>query len=429
MCGEREQDKHSHHTASAAISTPCSLTSEGLRRDFFFAAIVFLVVFKPPITLSLGQYTSWAGGYLLRDTLQYTRTMQVTHIVAVVVFLFLLIWGFMLITLVQLPTGTDSAEAAPIQSFNKFVKSITAKHKGHKDSTSGGAQGSLLSGVAPTFRRTNLHRKFIDQPVEVNRALSAPKTIAPPPMAEIEKNMTLYLTTLHKRLSDLAGPTVTAMKAWDTFLEVTKEMPMKWDEENKVRFPQPRQDGSIFVSLGTYRDPFCPMTIKSLYENARYPDRLFVGMFQQNCFGPKCRTGVLKGGVVEDAGPDIDCYQDFCASAEGIRSRACVNGNVHLFNVNESESLGPYMARYLGAKFYRGEQYYLQIDSHSEFIKDWDQHLIKMVTDAPAEKPVISTYPPDSQMNWRGTVGYRMCDSEFAKAQIGELLVAGECAS
>ena len=26
---------------------------------------------------------------------------------------------------------------------------------------------------------------------------------------------------------------------------------------------------------------------------------------------------------------------------------------------------GLYMARYLGGKFYRGEQYYLQIDSHS----------------------------------------------------------------
>jgi hypothetical protein len=38
---------------------------------------------------------------------------------------------------------------------------------------------------------------------------------------------------------------------------------------------------------------------------------------------------------------------------EGIASNACVNGNVHLFNVNESESLGPYMARYMGAKFYR----------------------------------------------------------------------------
>jgi hypothetical protein len=76
------------------------------------------------------------------------------------------------------------------------------------------------------------------------------------------------------------------------------------------------------------------------------------------------------------------------------------------------------MARYLGAKFYRGEQYYLQIDSHSEFVKDWDKKLIKMVEDAPARLPVISTYPPDSTSNWKDSIGYRMCDSEFAKAQI-----------
>ena len=70
------------------------------------------------------------------------------------------------------------------------------------------------------------------------------------------------------------------------------------------------------------------------------------------------------------------------------------------------------------AKFYRGEQYYLQIDSHSEFVSAWDDKLIKMVEDAPAEKPVISTYPPDSTQAWRDTIGFRMCDSEFAAAQI-----------
>jgi hypothetical protein len=41
-----------------------------------------------------------------------------------------------------------------------------------------------------------------------------------------------------------------------------------------------------------------------------------------------------------------------------------------------------------------------------------------MVKDAPAEKPVISTYPPDSTQNWKNTIGFRMCDSEFASAQI-----------
>ena len=65
--------------------------------------------------------------------------------------------------------------------------------------------------------------------------------------------------------------------------------------------------------------------------------------------------------------------------------------------MNESESLGPYMARYMGAKLYQGENYYLQIDSHSEFVVSWDVKLIKMTDDAPALKPVISTYPPDSR--------------------------------
>lgn len=242
--------------------------------------------------------------------------------------------------------------------------------------------------------------------------------VPPPPLQEIEQNMTRYLHTLHKRLSDLAGPTVEPLDVWETFLDVTRSMPMTWDEQNRHRFPKPRKDNSIFVSLGTYRDPYCPMTIKSLYANANHPERLFVGLFQQNCFGPVCRTGVLAGGRVENSGPDPDCYKEFCASPEGIASNACKNGHVRLFNVNESESLGPYMARYLGAKFYRGEQYYLQIDSHSEFVQGWDDKLIKMVADADAEKPVISTYPPDSTQNWKNSIGFRMCDSEFAAAQI-----------
>lgn len=202
--------------------------------------------------------------------------------------------------------------------------------------------------------RNSAHYNFDIKIQEPNRLKATEKYAAPAPMKEIEANMTLYLTTLHHRLTALAGPNVDALEVWETFLEVTRDMPMTWDEQNAYRFPMPRSDGTIFVSLGTYRDPFCPMTIKSLYKNAKNPDKIVVGMFQQNCFGPKCRTGVLVGGKVEDAGPDMDCYYEFCKSPEGIASGACTNGNVRLFNVNESESLGPYMARYLGAKFYRG---------------------------------------------------------------------------
>jgi hypothetical protein len=47
------------------------------------------------------------------------------------------------------------------------------------------------------------------------------------------------------------------------------------------------------------------------------------------------------GGAVENAGPDVDCYKEFCQSDIGRSSNACNTGQVRLFNVNESESLGP----------------------------------------------------------------------------------------
>jgi hypothetical protein len=228
---------------------------------------------------------------------------------------------------------------------------------------------------------------FEDVPIPQPRRHQVPVVSdLPPSLEEVKTNISIYLHTLHSRLAAIAGPQIDPVVAWETFLEVTKETVMYWDDVNKHRFFTPRQDDSIFVALGTYRDPFCPMTIKSFFSQAKRPEKLYVGLFQQNCFGPKCRTGVLKGGIVEDAPPDDDCYKLFCESEEGIRSNACNTDQIRLFNVNESESLGPYMARYLGAKFYRGENYYLQIDSHSEFVKDWDEKLIDMIHKAPAKK-------------------------------------------
>lgn len=175
----------------------------------------------------------------------------------------------------------------------------------------------------------------------------------PAPLEEIRANMTLYLHTLHAKFVSMAGPTVDAESVWEAYLDITKSMPMAWDDQNKHRIPVAKTDGSIFVSLGTYRDPYCPMTLKSLYAQAKNPEKLYVSLLQQNCFLATCRTGVLVGGKVDDMGPDVDCYKEFCKSPEGQRSGACLTDQIRLFNVNESESLGPYMARYLGAKFYR----------------------------------------------------------------------------
>ena len=298
----------------------------------------------------------------------------------------------------------EAVEAEPeaIERLSKLVKKKEPRVRKPRD------PNAVPAGSVKGLNLASLHARYEDR-----------ETFVPPaPLSEIERNLTFYLHTLHSRLKALSGPNVDAVDVWEEYLDTTKSLLMVWDEQNKHRFPRARDDKSIFVSLGTYRDPYCPMTLKSLYDKAAHPERLFVGLLQQNCFEKKCRTGVLVGGKVEDMSTDMNCFFEFCKSPEGVRSNACNDGRVRLFNVNESESLGPYMARYLGAKFYRGEQYYLQIDSHSEFVNSWDDKLIKMMNDADAHKPVISTYPPDSGHNWRDTIGFRMCDSEFAKALI-----------
>jgi [Skp1-protein]-hydroxyproline N-acetylglucosaminyltransferase len=354
-------------------------------------------------------------------------SMQKSVVFVLIIFVFVLIWFALLYTAIfELPINGKQETLRKVKTFNLVLNNNIIKKtfkEGSEETTDNQLKDSQLNAiVSPQIKaaRKYKHRDLIlkQPPLSPNRYKLTRAVYPPPPIEEIERNMTIYLQALHSKFSVMTGPKVDALEVWETYLDLTKSMVMKWDDENYHRIPRPRKDGSIFVSLGTYRDPFCPMTIKSLYSMAKDPEKLFVGMFQQNCFGPVCRTGVLVGGKVEDAGPDLDCYVEFCNSEEGINSNACKNGNVHLFNVNETESLGPYMARYLGSKFYRGEQYYLQIDSHSEFVQDWDAKLVQMVRDAPAEKPVISTYPPDSTMKWRDTVGYRLCDSEFAAAQI-----------
>ena len=41
-------------------------------------------------------------------------------------------------------------------------------------------------------------------------------------------------------------------------------------------------DETIFVSIASYRDNACKLTLKNLYETAKKPSRVFVGICEQN---------------------------------------------------------------------------------------------------------------------------------------------------
>jgi len=129
--------------------------------------------------------------------------------------------------------------------------------------------------------------------------------------------------------------------------------------------------GSIFVSVASYRDADLQNTVDSLFCNAADPGRVFVGVFLQI-----------------DEKLDQDCL---------VRPRP----NLRIETVDAKDARGCGWARSRVQGLWRGEDYYLQVDSHMRFAKGWDDTLLTMIAQCPSEKAVISTYPlpftpPDS---------------------------------
>ena len=70
--------------------------------------------------------------------------------------------------------------------------------------------------------------------------------------------------------------------------------------------------------------------------------------------------------------------------------------NVKHVESKAPENIGLGMGRALAHQFYNGEDYYLQCDSHSRFVKNWDEIVINSVLDYQIqgiEKPLLTMYP------------------------------------
>jgi len=150
---------------------------------------------------------------------------------------------------------------------------------------------------------------------------------------------------------------------------------------------------TIFVSVASYRDDVCNSTLQSLFSMADKPTRVFVGVCQQNKEG------------------DGECDKGFEHSA-----------NVKMLRIPYFEAKGPTYARYLCSTLWNKEEYFLQVDSHSKFVKGWDTLCIQMIKDIKnnglSRKPVLSHYPKEiesyeSETDESKWVVPRICKSFF----------------
>jgi hypothetical protein len=69
-----------------------------------------------------------------------------------------------------------------------------------------------------------------------------------------------------------------------------------------------------------------------------------------------------------------------------------------MMRIKHYEGKGPTWARYLAANLWSGQEYFLQIDSHTRFVKNWDAKCIEMMKRLDAKginKAVLSHYARD----------------------------------
>ena len=158
------------------------------------------------------------------------------------------------------------------------------------------------------------------------------------------------------------------------FLWTRKCSPEKIAFQPSRRWVEPykgsvRNDDSIFISIASYRDKDCIRSVKDAIAKASNPEKIFFGVVQQNRYS------------CEDCLPDTP--------------------NVRHMSLHYSEARGPSYARYLCSTLYRGETFFLQIDSHTRFEKGWDNLLVDMWRSIGDPNAVISHYPQpfDSKTN------------------------------
>lgn len=127
---------------------------------------------------------------------------------------------------------------------------------------------------------------------------------------------------------------------------------------------------TIFVSIASYRDPECVNTLIDLFTQALHPDRIFVGVCEQNA-------------------PEDQC----CLDSQQLEPYL---NQIRILQLSHFDARGPMYARSLiEQELYENEMYYLQLDSHMLMVPEWDRILIEQLISCPSTKPILTTYPHD----------------------------------
>ena len=148
--------------------------------------------------------------------------------------------------------------------------------------------------------------------------------------------------------------------------------------------------------IPAYKDPTLKETLDSMFQNAAYPNRIFTAIAAQ----------------YDDEIPMPDLSK--------IPSK-----NIRMLSIHPENRPGVYKLRSILNKLYAGEDYYLSIDSHTIFMENWDEGLIKALESFEDRKTVLQTYEPDYEEGSEKYIHYEMSVSLDNEVKIPKLVMKG----
>ena len=151
-------------------------------------------------------------------------------------------------------------------------------------------------------------------------------------------------------------------------------------------------NNKIFISIACYRDKEIIPTILDAYNKAKNKKDIVFGIFLQ---------------IAEDDEKEINI--------DSLPKEI----NIKLLKKSNLSARGPAYARYLINKnLWEDEKYYLQIDSHTRFIQNWDE-IIKKMLDSLSPNSIISTYPKGYSLNKKLFISSSVNVMKFKKIKNG----------
>lgn len=129
------------------------------------------------------------------------------------------------------------------------------------------------------------------------------------------------------------------------------------------------------MGIAAFCEPLLKLTLHDLFAKAQHPERVFVGLVDQS---------------EETNPPWLDAFP--------------ARPHITYIGVSPLESRGASWARSLVCSLYEGQDFFLQIDSHTLFDPAWDTTLVQQWQQLSGNhpKPIVSTYPPGFQFDEAG---------------------------